>query len=368
LEIGEYSLEGVALTASVSPEFWRERRVLLTGHTGFKGGWAALWLARMGAQVTGLALAPEAGPSLFALAGISGDTVSYIADLADRDAVAHIAAAANPDVVLHLAAQALVRRAAKRPLETFSTNVLGTVHLLDALRACPSLKAVLVVTSDKVYKNDDTGRPFRETDPLSGHEPYSASKAAQDMAARVYGDLYFEPRGIAVATARGGNVVGGGDFGEDRLVPDIVRASMADGPVTIRHPESTRPWQHVLDCLAGYLMYAEALAEKRSVPRALNFGPSSNEAITVADVVSKMLSALPGQSSWRRAEHESGVKESKLLALDSSLARASLGWSDRYRGETVLDVTAAWYRKFRDAADMRIVTLGQIDAYMKALR
>jgi CDP-glucose 4,6-dehydratase len=356
-------VEGVALTGAVIADFWRGRNVLLTGHTGFKGGWTALWLARMGAQVTGLALPPDCDPSLFALAGIGRDVDSKMVDLKDSTATKQAVHACAPEIVLHLAAQAIVRRAAREPAETFATNVIGTVHLLEALRDVSALKAVLVVTSDKVYKNDDSGRPFKEDDPLGGHEPYSASKAAAEWVARSYGDLYFEPNGIALATARGGNVLGGGDFAQDRLVPDIVRASFAGADVVLRHPNSTRPWQHVLDCVGGYLCYAQALVTGKSVPRALNFGPASLESITVAEVAAKMLTALPGKSSFVHGP-VSGLKESKYLSLDSSLARRALGWSERYRGNTVLEVTSDWYRKFLKRADMRAVSIAEIDAFM----
>jgi CDP-glucose 4,6-dehydratase len=233
---------------------------------------------------------------------------------------------------------------------------------LDALRDTPQVKAILVVTSDKVYRNDETARPFRENDPLGGHEPYSASKAAAEMVVQAYRQTHFHPRGIALATARGGNVLGGGDFAQDRLVPDIVRASMARVDVALRNPTSTRPWQHVLDCVAGYLCYAEKLTSGEAVPSALNFGPSSPDAITVAETATQMLAALPGTSSWSHVPDQ-GAQESQFLALDSSLARELLGWNDRYRGADVLTATAEWYKAFRSGARMRDVTLAQIDAY-----
>jgi CDP-glucose 4,6-dehydratase len=357
------ALEGAALRGAVDADFWCGRRVLLTGHTGFKGGWAALWLHRMGAKVTGLGLAPDTDPSLFQLAGVARDTDSRLVDLKDRHATAKTVRDCAPEIVIHMAAQALVRRAARDPFETFATNVMGTVHLLDALREAPHVKAILVVTSDKVYRNDETGRPFREDDPLGGHEPYSASKAAAEMIARAYAQGHFQPKGVALGTARGGNVLGGGDFAEDRLVPDIVRASMAGVNVALRHPESTRPWQHVLDCLAGYLCYGQKLASGDAVPSALNFGPASQDSMTVAKTATEMLAVLPGKMSWVHIPRR-GPRESKLLALDSSLARRELGWSDRYRGPAIVKATAQWYKAFRDGADMRKVTLAQIDAYM----
>lgn len=349
---------------AVDPAFWQGRRVLLTGHTGFKGGWAALWLHRMGASVTGLALAPEGEPNLFKLADIDAGLRSHLCDLRDAAGVRTIVAEADPQIVLHMAAQPLVRRAIADPLPTFETNVQGTANLLDALRAAPSLKAVLVVTTDKVYENAELGRPFVESDPLGGRDPYAASKAACEIVTSAMARSYFEPRGIPVATARGGNVIGGGDFAADRLVPDIVRSAAAGVPVLLRYPGSIRPWQHVLDCLGGYLTYLQALAgglRLTSLPRSLNIGPDG-AGLTVAMVTEAMLLALGSTSGWaqERGEHP---HEAKLLTLDTRLARETLGWSDRFPGQAALDATAEWYRAWANGADMREITLRQIAAY-----
>ena len=252
--LGQGAVEAVGVTARPDADFWRGREVLLTGHTGFKGGWAAIWLHRMGAKVTGLSLAPDQTPSLYDLARVGELTDSRIVDLRDRAAVAEVVGSKPFDMVLHLAAQPIVRTSIEDPIGTFASNVMGTAHLLDALRA-KTPQAVLCITSDKVYANHETGKAFVEADALGGKDPYSASKAASEIAVHSFARSYFDKAGVPVATARGGNVIGGGDFSRDRLVSDIVRAVRAGQVLTLRHPESTRPWQHVLDCVAGYLVY-----------------------------------------------------------------------------------------------------------------
>jgi CDP-glucose 4,6-dehydratase len=355
----------VELTAvnHVDPEFWRGKRVLLTGHTGFKGGWAALWLSRMGAEITGLALAPDAEPNLYGLAAVEQDLRSILCDVRTDRAVAQAVQDCKPQIVLHLAAQSLVRRAAREPIETVATNVMGTAHLLNALRAVDELEAVLVVTTDKVYRNDDRQEAFSEEDGLGGHEPYAASKAAADILTRAFGDSYFEPRGVPVATARGGNVLGGGDFAEDRLVPDIVRAILARTAVVLRNPQATRPWQHVLDCLAGYFCYLQALAMKRDVPRALNFAPVQPSRQTVEQLAAAILAAMGEGAAWIPSR-ESGPRESRFLSLDARLAHRALSWADRYDGGQIIGLTAAWYREFSRDGDMRAFSLAQVDDFM----
>jgi CDP-glucose 4,6-dehydratase len=356
------SLELAAVTG-VDPGFWRGKRVLLTGHTGFKGSWAALWLSRMGADVTGMALAPDTEPNLYGLAAVARDIHSILLDIRDRDAVADAVKACAPQIVLHLAAQSLVRRAAREPIDTVATNVMGSVHLLDALRMASDLEAVLVVTTDKVYRNDERRDAFAEDDRLGGHEPYAASKAAADLLTRAFGDSYFEPRGVPVATARGGNVLGGGDFAEDRLVPDIVRATLKGAAVVLRNPNSTRPWQHVLDCLAGYFCYLQALAEKRNPPRALNFASIRPAQQTVAQIADSILAALGNAAPWVHGR-DAGPRESRFLSLDARLAHSALGWSDRYDGTQIVERTAAWYREFGRGGDMRAACLAQIDDFI----
>ena len=349
----------------VDAGFWHGRRVLLTGHTGFKGSWAALWLAVMGARVTGLSLAPEAGPNLFLLAEVETGLRSRICDLRDEAGLRSVVRDADPEIVLHMAAQPLVRQALKEPLPTIATNVLGTANLLDALRTSPDLRAVLVVTTDKVYENAERGVAFAEGDPLGGRDPYAASKAACEVVTSAMARSYFEPRGVAIATARGGNVIGGGDFAADRLIPDSVRAVKAGLPLALRYPLSIRPWQHVLDCLGGYLLYLEALADKEqaeTMPRSLNIGPAA-AGLTVSEVAKTMLEALGSSSAWVQ-EPGDHPHEARLLTLDTSLARRMLDWSDRLPGRAALEATASWYRDWAGGMDMRARTLREIEAYM----
>ncbi len=340
--------------------------MLVTGHTGFKGGWAALWLRDLGAEVTGFALPPDTEPSLFAMLGAATGE-SILGDLRDRDAVADAVARAAPEIVLHMAAQPLVRRGHAEPVETFAANTMGTVHLLDALRGAEGLRAVLVVTTDKVYENDETGRPFSESDRLGGHDPYAASKAAAEIATACFARSYFAPAGIRLATARGGNVIGGGDFSADRLVPDIVRAALAGLPVRLRNPEATRPWQHVLDCVSGYLVYLEALAAGRDVPAALNFGPPAGEVLTVAQIADAMAAALDLPGGWTAEPAGPGAPhEMRALALDPGLAATALGWRGRIAPAEAIRLTAEWYAAWRNGADMEWATRQQIRAVAEA--
>lgn len=345
-------------------DWWRGRRVLLTGHTGFKGSWAALWLKHAGAEVTGIGLAPGTTPALFELAGVAADVDHHLIDIArQRETFAAEVAAARPEIVIHLAAQAILARGVREPVETFAVNTLGTAYLLNALRAVPGLKAVLVVTTDKVYETPArANRPLREGDPLGGDTPYAASKAAAEHVTHAFAETYFEPLGIPVATARGGNVIGGGDFSEGRLIADIYRAVSAGETVVLRRPGATRPWQHVLDCLSGYFAYAAALASGTKVPRALNFGPGSTRAIQVRVLTEAMLAALGAASGWKHVPEPSLVEVEELV-IDSTLARETLGWSDRLPDDRAIAWTADWYRSLGRGDDMRVVTLAQIAAY-----
>lgn len=342
---------------------WRGRRVLLTGHTGFKGAWAARWLARKGARVTGLALPPAEGPSLARMLGGDHLEAEHLIDLRDAERVARAVAAARPEIVLHLAAQALVRASYADPVGTVGTNVMGTVHLLDALRRQDGLAAILVVTSDKVYENDESGRAYGEDDRLGGHDPYSASKAAAEIVAAGYARSFFGPAGVPLATARGGNVVGGGDFAADRLVPDIVRAAQSNRPVALRNPGATRPWQHVLDCVSGYVAYAEALAGGREVPPALNFGPAPGERPIAAGEVARRLHAALGRADDWRPDDSPAPHEMARLAIDARAAAKALGWRPRLAAGATLDWTAEWYAAFLAGADMAALTDAQIARY-----
>ena len=347
------------------PAFWSGKRVLLTGHTGFKGAWAALWLRAMEARVFGFALSPSTEPSLYALTNLDRQIEDGLGDLRAPKTVADAVIAAKPQIVLHMAAQPLVRRSFAAPIETFATNVMGTAHLLEALRGASGLEAVLVVTTDKVYANAETGRAFGEGDPLGGHDPYAASKAAAELVTASYAASFFDAAGVPVATARGGNVIGGGDFSADRIVPDVLRALTAGQAVTLRHPEATRPWQHVLDCLAGYLLHIESLVrEPRTTPRALNFGPDPAAPITVAALVEAMQKALGSAHGWTR-DVGNHPREMRLLAIDSANARRALGWRDRLPGVAAIAATAAWYEAFVAGRDMCAFTLRQIEDFSR---
>jgi len=344
-------------------EFWRGRRVLLTGQTGFKGAWTWAWLTRMGAEVTGLALAPETKPNLSVLMGLGSNSRSRIGDIRDGVAVAAAVAAAQPQIVLHMAAQALVRRSYADPLETFNINVLGSLQVLHALRDRPGLEACLVVTSDKVYENNGSGRAFVESDPLGGSDPYSASKAACEIAVSSFARSFGRALGGPVATVRAGNVIGGGDWSDDRIVPDLWRAQQAGKPVSLRYPQATRPWQHVLEPVAGYLDFAEALVGG-SVERALNFGPIHDGPVKVSEVAEAFQRAygLGNVTGWVQAPGEH-LKEAPTLAIDANRATAVLPWRPHLSASEAIAWTAAWYAAFDQGMDMLALTERQIAAF-----
>jgi len=350
--VGPSALEGLVM--GPSPRFWRGKRVLLTGHTGFKGAWLALWLNRLGAEVTGLALPPETDPSLFELVTLPALVDSEFADIRRPAEVARVVRKARPDIVLHLAAQPLVRASYADPVTTYETNVMGTVHLLEALRGESGVRSVVVVTTDKVYRNPETGRPFAEDDPLGGHDPYSASKAACEIAVASYRDAFLRDRGAAVATARAGNVIGGGDWAADRLIPDAMRAWGAGKAVVIRNPQAVRPWQHVLEPLAGYLALAETLWDAPERAGAYNFGPDAGDMATVAQVL-EIAKRAYGFAEDETAYHvePGGPHEAQLLTLDNGRARAVLGMAPLWRMEEAVSRTVRWYRGQARGLDAR---------------
>ena len=347
---------------TVDPGFWIGRRVLLTGHTGFVGAWTALWLEKLGARVTGLALAPDSDPSLFRVLAPWPRLNSVVADLRDAGAVAAVVDAAEPQVVIHLAAQALVRQAYRDPVTTWATNVMGTIHLCEALRERPEVEAVLVVTSDKSYLNVEAGRPFTESDPLGGHDPYSASKASQEMVSLAWANSFLKEQGAAVGTARAGNLIGGGDWAADRLVPDLWRSACAGEQVWLRYPYATRPWLHVLDVLAGYLKYSEYLAAGAVVPSALNFGPAAGDSLTVADLAGRVLVGLGAPDTWR-ADDRPSPAEKRTLSLDAGAALQILGWQPRLGVDEAVRWTVQWYRAFDEGQDMRSFCERQIEEH-----
>ena len=344
------------------PAFWRGRRVLVTGHTGFKGAWLTLWLEQLGAKVTGLALAPEGDFPLYARLSPSLAVTSHLVDLRDADGVRRVVQAAEPEIVLHLAAQALVRRSYAQPAETYAINVDGTINVLQAVRHTEGVRAILVVTSDKVYANNDSGRRFIESDPLGGKDPYSNSKACVELLTQSWRASFLAKEGIACVTARAGNVIGGGDVAADRLVPDFFRALDGGTPLKLRNPGSTRPWQHVLEPIGGYLAYVSALFNgAKALPDALNFGPDADAEWTVAQVVDG-LSAHLGQGGWIQ-DGDPGPPEAKMLAMDASLAGVALGWRPALDLTTALGWTADYWRAVRNGSDVRQLCLEQIEAY-----
>jgi CDP-glucose 4,6-dehydratase len=339
----------------VDPGFWRGKRVLLTGHTGFKGSWLALWLASMGAEVTGYSDMVPTEPSLFELARVGDDVRDVRGDVRDFETLR--AAAQGAEIVLHLAAQPIVRRSFIEPRETYEVNVMGTVNVLEAARAAGA-RAVINVTSDKCYENREWEWAYREDEPMGGHDPYSSSKGAAELVTSAYRRSYDLP----LASARAGNVIGGGDWGQDRLIPDVMRAAVAGDVVEIRNPGATRPWQHVLNPLSGYLVLAQTLWDDRSAATGWNFGPADGEAKPVAWIVERLDALWPGGLRW---EHDAGdhPHEARYLKVDSSRARARLGWAPRWNLERTLEAVVEWYAVLRDGGDVRAATLAQLEAF-----
>jgi CDP-glucose 4,6-dehydratase len=329
--------------------FWRGKRVLLTGHSGFKGSWLTLWLHRLGAQVTGISLKPATTPNLFTEAKVAPLCQSHFCDIRDAAALVALIRTARPEIVFHLAAQPLVRASYADPLATLVTNIMGTAHVLDALRGLDSVRAAVMVTTDKVYRNDDEATPFSEEDALGGHDPYSASKAASEIVIASYREAFLLAQGVAVASARAGNVIGGGDWSADRLIPDAVRAWQAGRVLEVRRPQAVRPWQHVLEPLSGYLTLARKLWDQPDLAGAYNFGPQTNEAVLVRDVVELARQAY-GESEARYAQSHQGPHEAEWLALDIAKAKAALGVTPVLTLVQAVTRTMAWYRAHNNGA------------------
>lgn len=340
--------------------FWSGKRVLITGHTGFKGAWLSLWLADMGAQVFGLALAPDTNPALFDQLALRDRIDHTEIDLRNAEGVSARIQAVVPDIVFHLAAQPLVRRSYAQPAETWAINVQGTVHVLDALRMVDRPCCVIVSTTDKVYQNREWAYGYRESDRLGGHDPYSASKAATELVIASYRDAFFAGGPVKLASARAGNVIGGGDWAEDRIIPDIVRGLRDGRTIEVRNPHATRPWQHVLEPLSGYLTYAEHL-HNDTVPASLNFGPDLAANRPVSDLLNVALQHWPGE--WRDVSGGSRVHEAGRLALSIELARDALGWAPRWSFDHAVASTINWYRAVSEGADPLSTTRAQIAAF-----
>jgi CDP-glucose 4,6-dehydratase len=353
----------------MDPSFWNSRKVFLTGHTGFKGSWMIFWLRSMGAEVCGYALDPATKPSLYRILDLDNQIRSVCGDIRDLGALESAMRDFEPEIVFHMAAQPLVRLSYQGPVETYAVNILGTVHLLDAVRRTPSVRSVVVVTSDKCYENQEWHWPYREHEPM-GHDPYSSSKGCAELVTAAYRRSFFHSNGnaghqVAVASARAGNVIGGGDWAPDRLVPDIMRAWTAGEPVVIRNPEAVRPWQHVLEPLAGYLCLAERLfVDGPAFAEGWNFGPADSDARPVRYLVSELARLWGKGAAWRSVEPER-LHEANLLRLDSSKARARLGWSAHWSLDQTLANSVEWYKAFCCGQDVRALTLNQIQSFVQ---
>lgn len=348
--------------------FWHNKRVFITGHTGFKGAWLCLWLERLGAKVTGYALEPPTTPSLFGLASVSKLVDSHIADVRDKECLARTLAAAEPEIVIHMAAQPLVRDSYRIPVETYATNVMGTVHLLEAVRNCPSVIAVVNVTTDKCYENREWVWSYRENEPMGGFDPYSNSKACSELVTAAYRSSFFHPQhhaehGVSLASARAGNVIGGGDWAADRLIPDCIKALLAGERIRIRNPHAIRPWQHVLEPLSGYLALARRLYEDGcDYADGWNFGPADEDAKPVEWIVRQMCS-LWGENASYAVDDGDHPHEAHYLKLDCSKARMRLGWKPRWDLTAALDSIVEWTRAYRSGSNMRAICLEQIERY-----
>jgi CDP-glucose 4,6-dehydratase len=357
-------VEGLEL----NPQFWRGRRVFVTGHTGFKGSWLLLLLRELGADIHAFSLAPPTDPSLFDLLGLESACRHRVGDIRDQADLTDAMAAADPEVVLHLAAQPLVRASYVDPVGTYATNVMGTVHLLDACRTLPNLCSVVVVTTDKCYQNDGWVWGYRENDRLGGDDPYSNSKAACELVVDAYRKSFFNPadharHGVGLASARAGNVIGGGDFAVDRLVPDAVAAFAKGEKLSIRNPLAIRPWQHVLDPLHGYLLLAERAFENPTFASGWNFGPPAEENASVGAVADRLAARWGGGAGWEQNKGDH-PHEAATLKLDSTKARLQLGWAPRFSLDEALDSTVDWYRAYHGREDLGAVSLGQVQAFL----
>lgn len=349
--------------ARVEPGFWSGRRVLVTGHSGFKGTWLALWLQSLGADVTGFSSGLPTQPSLHDLARVGESIETIDGDIRDGDSVAQAVAKSRPEVIVHMAAQPLVRRSFVEPRETYATNVMGTVNLLDGVRRhAEGVRAVVVVTTDKCYENREWEWGYREDEPMGGHDPYSNSKGCAELVTSAYRRSFFaDDDGPRIASARAGNVIGGGDWGEDRLVPDVMRAALADEPARVRNPNSIRPWQHVLNPLSGYLLLAQSLFDSPAYATGWNFGPPEADARPVGWIVEQLAGLWPAELRWT-LDDGPHPHEADYLKLDSSRARLRLGWRPPVGLPEALASIVEWYQALREGADMRAVTLGQIES------
>jgi CDP-glucose 4,6-dehydratase len=351
---------------SVDPGFWAGKHVFLTGHTGFKGSWTALWLQRMGARVTGFALAPPTTPALFDVAQVGAGMTSVIGDICDRKAVERALIEAAPEIVIHMAAQSLVRESYDDPVGTYATNVMGTVHLLEAVRKVSSVRAACIVTSDKCYENREWVWGYRESEPMGGHDPYSNSKGCTELVVSSYRRSFYGDGKTAIASGRAGNVIGGGDWANDRLIPDILRAVAGNMPVMIRNPLAIRPWQHVLEPISGYLMLCQAMWENPAAAEgAWNFGPSADDARPVQWIVERMCKLWGGDARWIPDESVQ-PHEAHYLMLDTSKARAGLGWTPRWTLAQALASIVEWQRAWLSGAEIHACCIAELERFAAA--
>ena len=357
------SLEGLGMNR----EFWNNKKVLITGHTGFKGSWLSLWLESVGTKLTGYSLAPPTSPSLFELARVADGMESVTGDVQDFEHLTNVLKSNQPEIIIHMAAQSLVRQSYLDPVETYSTNVMGTVNLLEAVRRVGGVKAVLVVTSDKCYENREWVWGYRESDAVGGFDPYSNSKGCAELVTSAYRQSFFNQKDnsqpVGLASVRAGNVIGGGDWAKDRLVPDIMRALMSDQTLVIRNPSAVRPWQHVLEPLSGYLLLAEKLYEEGTkYSESWNLGPDDEDAKAVSWVVRRLINLWGSNREWHLSQADN-PHEAHYLKLDCSKAKARLGWSPRWNIEKALQATVEWYKALQAGSDMRAFVGEQIQSY-----
>jgi CDP-glucose 4,6-dehydratase len=350
----------------IDQEFWKGKRVFLTGHTGFKGSWLSLWLCSLGAEVRGYALNPPTSPSLFNEAKIDTIIDSQIADIRDQDTLHESMTGFNPDILIHMAAQPLVRYSYDAPIETYEVNVIGTAKVLEVARSCPNLRAIVNITTDKCYENDGRAEGYKENDPMGGYDPYSSSKGCAELVASSYRRSFLQDQGIGIASVRAGNVIGGGDWADDRLIPDILRSFEKNKPVVIRNPKATRPWQHVLEPLSGYLILAQNLyKDQKKYAEGWNFGPNEKDVQPVDWILDKMISKWPN-SSWE-LDNNSNPHEAGFLKLDISKAKSKLGWSPVWELSQTLERIISWHQAWLNKDDMQTVCLTEIEEYMREI-
>lgn len=351
----------------VNSKFWKDKKVFLTGHTGFKGSWLSTWLQLMGSEVKGISLSPQTSPALFAEANVAENMESIIGDIRNKDFVVDSMSQFNPDIVFHLAAQPLVRVSYREPIDTYSTNIMGTIHVLEAARYCSNLQAIVNITTDKCYANNEWEWGYREYEPMGGFDPYSSSKACSELVTSAYRSSFFQKSGIAVATARAGNVIGGGDWSVDRLIPDILNAFQNKQPVIIRNPNAIRPWQHVLEPLSGYLVLAERLYNNgQSFAEAWNFGPNDQDVQTVQWIVEKMTKDWNHKINWKIDSKEQ-LHEANFLKLDISKARIKLGWEPSWDLAIAIEKIIEWHQSWLSGENAQALCINQIKEYQTDL-